>query len=82
MGLVIHAANRFWPLPKFAELPYFWGAFVLAMGWTLGALASGTLILIDKFALDAIGLPVMVGHMIHEEFMKSFVNKPADRSTT
>ena len=79
---MILAANGFWPLPAFAQLPYFWGAFVLPLGWTLDALATWKLKLIGKIALEAIGLPVMMGHMMHAEFMKSFVNKPADRSAT
>jgi hypothetical protein len=48
----------------------------------LDALATWKLKLIGKIALEAIGLPVMMGHMMHAEFMKSFVNKPADRSAT
>ena len=61
MGLVILAVNSFRPLPAFAQLPYFWGAFDLPLGWTLGAPASGTVILIGSIALDAIGLPVILG---------------------
>jgi hypothetical protein len=48
----------------------------------LDPLATGTLVLMRPFALDAIGLPVMMAHMMHEEFMKSFVNKPANKSAT
>ena len=74
--------EQFWSLPAIAQQPYFRSAFVLPLGWTLDALATGTLMLIGKIALDAIGLPVTMGHMMHEEYMKSFVNKPADRSAT
>ena len=37
------------------------GGFVLPLGWTLDALATGTLVLIGKIALDTIGRPVITG---------------------
>ena len=82
MGLVIHAATGFWSLPTLAQLPAYWGVFALPLGWTLDALATGTLMLIGKIALDAIGLPAMKSHLMRDEFMKSFVSTPADKSAT
>ena len=82
MGLVIHAATGLWSLPTLAQLPAYWGVFALPLGWTLDALATGTLMLIGKIALDAIGLPAMKSHMMRDEFMKSFVSTPADKSAT
>ena len=71
IGLALHAATGLWTLPALAELPAFWGAAAPALGWTLDALATATVILTGRIALEAVGLPAMKGFMMKGEFMKN-----------
>lgn len=71
MGLALHAATGLWTLPALADLPVFWGVAAPAVGWSLDALATATLIYAGKTALEAIGLPAMKGFMMKGEFTKN-----------
>ena len=75
MALALHAATGLWTLPVLENLPAFWGAAAPVVGWFFDALATGTLILICKLSLEAIGLPAMKGHMMKAEFMKGIAAK-------
>ena len=79
---MILTAHGFWALPAFAQLPYTWDAFVLPLDLSLYALATATLMLIGKISMDASGLPVLMGHIMREGFMKSSISKPAYRLAT
>jgi hypothetical protein len=71
MALVLHAVTGQWTLPALAELPSYLGPAAVFVGWFLDALATGTLILVGKLLVDAIGLPAIKGHVLKEEFMKT-----------
>jgi len=71
MALALHALTGVWTLPALADLSEFLGAVSPFIGWFFDALATATLILVGKLALDAIGLPAMKGHAMKAEFMKS-----------
>lgn len=80
MGLALHGATGLWTLPALAELPAFWGPAAPWIGWGLDALATGTLMLVGKIALEAIGLPAMKGYMMKTEFMEYRQSTPAPAS--
>lgn len=71
LALALHGATGLWTLPVLTDLPAYWGPAAPAIGWCLDALASATLILTGKLALDAIGLPAMKAHLMRTDFMKS-----------
>lgn len=71
MALALHAITGHWTIPSLADMPAYLGPIAPYIAWFLDALATGTLILIGKLTLDAIGLPAMKGHAMKAEFMKS-----------
>ena len=75
MALVLHALTGTWTIPGLADMPAFLGPAAQPIGWFFDALATGTLMLFGKLALDAIGLPAIKGHQLREDFMKSLKDK-------
>ena len=81
MGLALHGATGLWTVPALGDLPPFWGAAGPLIGWFLDALVTGTLMLVAKLALDAIGLPAIRGHQLREEFMAAVKDKKGGAET-
>ncbi|MFY0617368.1 hypothetical protein [Shimia sp.] len=69
IGLSVHAATGRWVFDGFAQLPSFWGAAGVPLGWFMDALVFATLCKLGALVVHAIGLPALKGLQAKETFL-------------
>ena len=60
IGLALHALTGQWFLPIFAELPGFWGAASLPIGWFFDGLAFAVMNKLAVLVINAISYPALL----------------------
>jgi len=71
VALALHAMTGLTTLPALSNMPDTLGTMAQPLAWFLDALATATVILVGKLAIDAIAAPAIKGHTMKEEFKKS-----------
>ncbi|MDC0739273.1 hypothetical protein N6L24_13375 [Cognatishimia sp. SS12] len=80
IGLVLHAVTGAWFVPAFADLPSFWGAAALPLGWVLDALVFAMMNKLGVLTLTALAYPAMRGHEAKAAFMAKMQAEEAGQS--
>ncbi len=78
VALALHALTGIQTIPALDTAASSSGSVGQMMFWFLDALASATLILIGKLALDAIAAPAIKGYQMTQAFKQSFSDQHVD----
>lgn len=69
IGLAVHWATGEWLFDGFANLPAFWGAAGMGVGWFLDGLVFALMNKLGVLAVHAISYPALKGHQAKEAFL-------------